>query len=559
LNKREKEVLQNQLDKEKAVMEQLKKQYDRSLRDIEQKTKVLMFDIQQLDEALNTDGLDDRSKEVLESRKQSKIYQKQQQDALKKQVSAITEKLHSDEYSTIEQYLKECYTDAYVGTMYDLAGQGIPIITPIDQTAVVRAVTLDSKISKGLYTALGVDTNALKIAISAEISRGIATGQSYAQIARNLTNVSKAGFSNAMRIVRTEGHRIQNASTYDAQQAAKAKGCNVVKQWDSTLDGKTRPTHRELDGQIREVEEYFEVAGKKAKYPGDFNDPAEDCNCRCTTLTRARWALGEDELKTLQDRARFFGLDKSEGFEDYKKKYIEASKNDLKAKTVKSTFTPAKTIAEAEEFAKQFVDSGGFGAIGTSYAGVHLDIANAVNRAINDVFSMFNLPKLGGIAAPAKNTKLGKMVNAHAAYSPIRKSILMDRNKTKKASTMLDGLMEDKKAITNILTHPERYDFNKLSTRIRKVIDASSTTGRSIVAENITETIIHELGHHMEKVVSKEDWDIIKAGMVEYATKISGYSVDSPSEYFAESFTSYMKGESYIDPALRAIFDRMRK
>lgn len=353
MNKREKEVLQAQLDKEKAVLEELKKQYARSLREIEQKTKVLMFDIQQLDETLNTDGLDDRSKEVLESRKQSKIYQKQHQEALKKQVEAITEKLHSDEYSTIEQYLKECYTDAYVGTMYDISGQGIPVITPIDQTAVVRAVMTDSKISEGLYTALGVDTKALKIAISAEISRGIATGQSYAQIAKNLNGVANTKYGNAMRIVRTEGHRIQNASAYDAQQAAKAKGCNVVKQWDSTLDGKTRPTHRELDGQIREVEEYFEAAGKKAKYPGDFGDPAEDCNCRCTTLTRAKWALGEEELKTLQDRARFFGLDKTESFEDYKKKYLKVAKvvlNDTASETLGSEKT--KDFEELSSYMK---------------------------------------------------------------------------------------------------------------------------------------------------------------------------------------------------------------
>lgn len=345
MNKREKEVLQAQLDKEKAVLEELKKQYARSLRDIEQKTKVLMFDIQQLDEALNTDGLDDRSKEVLESRKQSKIYQKQHQEALKKQVEAITEKLHSDEYSTIEQYLKESYTDAYVGTMYDIAGQGIPVITPIDQTAVVRAVMTDSKISNGLYTALGVDTKALKIAISAEISRGIATGLPYAQIAKNLDGVAKTKYSNAMRIVRTEGHRIQNASAYDAQQAAKAKGCKVVKQWDSTLDGNTRPTHRALDGQIREVEEYFEVAGKSAKYPGDFGDPAEDCNCRCAVLTRAKWALGESELKTLQDRARFFGLDKSESFEDYKKKYLKAASKPIEKSSKSSRIKADKIVS----------------------------------------------------------------------------------------------------------------------------------------------------------------------------------------------------------------------
>ena len=63
-------------------------------------------------------------------------------------------------------------------------------------------------------------------------------------------------------------------------------------------------------------------AQQSAMYPGAFGDPAEDCKCCCTTLTRARWALGEDELKTLQDRARFFGLDKSEGFEEHKKKYL---------------------------------------------------------------------------------------------------------------------------------------------------------------------------------------------------------------------------------------------
>ena len=336
MNKFEKEVLQSQFDKEKAVLEQIKKTWDRSLNDINQKTKLLMFDIQQLDEALNANGLDDRSKEVLESQKRAKIYQKQQQDALQKQVAAITEKLHSDEYSTIEQYLKECYTDAYVGTMYDIAGQGIPIITPIDQVAVVRAVTLDSKISEGLYKALGVDTKALKTAISAEISRGIATGQSYAQIAKNLNNVAQTKYSNAVRIVRTEGHRIQQQSSFDAQQSKK-KGCDVLKQWDAALDGRTRDTHRALDGQIREVDEPFEANGKSAMYPGAFGDPAEDCNCRCTSNTRARWALDENELQTLKERAKYFELDKTKDFDDFKKKYLKAVEKSEKSDKIKTS------------------------------------------------------------------------------------------------------------------------------------------------------------------------------------------------------------------------------
>lgn len=44
-------------------------------------------------------------------------------------------------------------------------------------------------------------------------------------------------------------------------------------------------------------------------------------------MQRARWALTEEELQTLKDRAEYFGLDKTEDFEDFKKKYIDASVN----------------------------------------------------------------------------------------------------------------------------------------------------------------------------------------------------------------------------------------
>ena len=209
--------------------------------------------------------------------------------------------------------------------MYDMAGQGIPLIMPIDQEAAIKAIQTDSKISEGLYNALGVDTKKLKKAISAEVTRGIATNQTFHDIARNIAAMSRSPMSRAKVIANTEGHRIQQASTFDAQKAAKKKGADVVKMWDSTLDGRTRATHRHLDGQIREADKPFEADGKEAMFPGDFGDPAEDCNCRCVSLTRAKWALDEDELQTLKDRAKYFGLDKTESFEDYKKKYLNAT------------------------------------------------------------------------------------------------------------------------------------------------------------------------------------------------------------------------------------------
>lgn len=138
--------------------------------------------------------------------------------------------------------------------------------------------------------------------------------------------LSGAPMRRAKTIARTEAHRIQQASQEDARQLAKSKGANVVKQWDATLDGATCPTHRALDGQIREVNELFEMHGKKAMYPGEFGDPAEDCNCRCVALTRARAALDADELKIMEERAGKFKLDKTKDFKDFKAKYMIAVK-----------------------------------------------------------------------------------------------------------------------------------------------------------------------------------------------------------------------------------------
>ena len=93
------------------------------------------------------------------------------------------------------------------------------------------------------------------------------------------------------------------------------------------MDDATRETHRQLDGKIVEFDEYFVSGMKKALYPSQFGDPAEDCNCRCNALHRSRSKMNADELKVLKERAEFFGLDKTEDFKEFEKKYIEASKS----------------------------------------------------------------------------------------------------------------------------------------------------------------------------------------------------------------------------------------
>ena len=302
MNQRQKDVLKSQLRDEKKIINDLKKIYKEALTDINQKVAVLM-----VDESM-----------------QSKIYQVGYQNGLKKQIEASLELLNSGQYEKIHNYLQDCYSSGFIGAMYDLHGQGIPLIMPIDQKAMVKAVQTDSKISKGLYTKLGKDVGDLKKRITSEVSRGVAQALPYKDVTRNLNNVARIGLNRSMRIARTEGHRITQASALDGMRTAKSAGADVLKQWDATLDGHTRDHHRELDGQIRDVDDDFEVGGMTVEAPGMFGDPAEDCNCRCCLLQRARWELDESELDTLRERADYFGLDKEKDFDDFKVKYLNS-------------------------------------------------------------------------------------------------------------------------------------------------------------------------------------------------------------------------------------------
>lgn len=324
MNKRQKIVQEAFLNNEEAVIRRLKQVYNQSLKDITGKAKALQDQINTLD-ALEGMTSDPEELARLKSMKQAKVYQKQYQDALKKQVASILDNMQVEEFKTVSEYLNKCYEEGFLGTMYDLQGQGIPLCFPMDQEAMVRAVQLDSKISKGLYSRLGEDVALLKRKITAQVSRGISTGMTFQQVAQGLAEYTNIGFNNAVRIARTEGHRIQVQSGMDACYKAKEKGADVVKMWDASLDGRTRPAHRKVDGEIKELDEPF---SNGLMFPGDPDGGASEVvNCRCALLQRARWALDDEELETLKERAEFFGLDKTENFEEFKKTYLNLPKN----------------------------------------------------------------------------------------------------------------------------------------------------------------------------------------------------------------------------------------
>lgn len=229
--------------------------------------------------------------------------------------------------------------------------------------------------------------------------------------------------------------------------------------------------------------------------------------------------------------------------------------------TPKPIFTPATTIAEAEEYAKRFTDPDRFGALGVSYEGVSVDVANILNKTLGDFFDTYNIEPFGGIVAPRGNTKLGKLVDgATAGYSPIRHSFVLNRKSLKDLKTAEKVLMAERNAMQDILRHPEKYDFSKARKAVRDIIEAAKISGRSTVPMTVEEVAWHELGHSLERQINRLDnISILQENVLTFAPKISGYATSEWGEYIAESFCSYMKGEGLVDPELIKAFESLRR
>ena len=60
------------------------------------------------------------------------------QTEFKKQIEAALKDLTDHTYKNIQEYLQSCYENGFLGVLYDIRGQGVPLIFPINQEQVVK-------------------------------------------------------------------------------------------------------------------------------------------------------------------------------------------------------------------------------------------------------------------------------------------------------------------------------------------------------------------------------------------------------------------------------------
>ena len=320
MNKYQKEIELTKLSHEQKAFQELKKTYTQALADTKAMVKKLQEDVS----ILESSNLGDKS--ILQSR----IYQLNYQKAMEEQLTSICNVVNSKNVTNIQTFLTKMYQDSYLGVNYNLQKSGIPVLMAVNPSLIVKSINTPTnklKFSETLYKR----TEELKKAYKEEISRGIATGKGYKEIAKQLDQKTKIGFNNAYRIARTEGGRVSSEASMTAMRDAKAKGADIVKQWLATLDMRTRDVHGRLDGQIREIDENFEIDGYEAQAPHGFGYPEMDINCRCAVLSVPRWDIEGFDIR-YDDANR--GLIETQNYQDWKNKYYIKLEENNKVKEI---------------------------------------------------------------------------------------------------------------------------------------------------------------------------------------------------------------------------------
>jgi hypothetical protein len=137
--------------------------------------------------------------------------------------------------------------------------------------------------------------------IKREVNVGLLNGDRYTTVAKRLSKSLDGDYKKAVRIVRTETHRVIEEGHADANQAMdealKGSGYRMVKVWHTARDERVRPgrgigkkskgkyNHVVLEGVKAPMNYYFKSGNVKTLAPSQSGIAGFDINCRCYLTT----------------------------------------------------------------------------------------------------------------------------------------------------------------------------------------------------------------------------------------------------------------------------------
>jgi len=230
---------------------------------------------------------------------------------LEKNIIATMKQSTKDALKVVDKLRPEEYGEAFFRTAWAIdnnTGVGLSF-------GALNKDTVRERLENAFYTN-SVDSILINTVpqFSNAINRGLALGQSYPAMMKDLKDAINGKNFEIMRVLRTELHTAQEAGTSEAYNDVLAQGIKGRVVWLSSSDARTRDTHAQMDGVVRDETvdpPMYHGAVGDTQYPGWADmEAGERINCRCTE----RFEL--DDVDPIGGR-----VDPKESYEEWKDKY----------------------------------------------------------------------------------------------------------------------------------------------------------------------------------------------------------------------------------------------
>ena len=510
------------------------------------------------------------------------------------EVSKLTKELAKD------QYHAGFFQGGYV--IEQLAGKSVVTNYGILNPKVVQAAVQNPISGLTLNERLQERRKEIIRECKASITQGLIRGESYAGMAKRITETFENDVVKANRVAQTEAHRCQQAgATYVIEMAAK-KGIPVFKVWDAALDERTRAAHQILDGtKVKWDEDFKSPAGGIGPSPGQMGNAADDINCRCTIRPeipgfepeKRRERIGDSPEGKIINFTAYKEWAKSKGIPNAA---VVQQTNLIKKVIEKSGFVPAETIKEAEQYIRDNFDY----IKNTDYGNFDLEVANRVNEQFTKLAELY--PEVAEQMASLSSCQHIRKLRYDLAFDKLAKKIMMERNVTMaEARRLVKVIYPDLKvepvedhlfAFSTNRGYYEAYDFykdlidkfNGIGFNEKYASDYNLFKSELNYSVNIryhppgcntVESVMtHEFGHQMDHFFNMNDpqWerdvtDIHSDWMMECQRLVdSGYYINmdtaimntlctyashSKGEFIAEAFAEYHHNPNPREYALR--------
>lgn len=231
-------------------------------------------------------------------------------EEVEQRINGISSNVAKTIHDTVEQTYEACY-DGMRNAVVKAAGNRELLKTALSTVAavtpdVIRAAVNNPISGLTLNDTLEKHRKEIIYDIKRNIGVGLSNGDRFTTMAKRISQSVDADYNKAIRIVRTEAHRVREAGFHDSATAINdtlkqgESGYVMAKTWKTMKDERVRPNtvyktkkgwkkgrkskynHEKMDGVTIPVEEEFKLpSGAKGKAPSQTGVAGEDINCRC--------------------------------------------------------------------------------------------------------------------------------------------------------------------------------------------------------------------------------------------------------------------------------------